>query len=126
MSPNKKRSRSWPAKFGHALRGIRLGSRGQSSFSVHGIAAVLVVAVGVWLEVSRTEWSLLALCITIVLTAEMFNSALERLATAVTEEYDERIGTALDIASSAVLIAALGAAIVGAIIFLNRAVAMFG
>jgi len=126
MSRNAPNKRSWPAKFGHALRGIRLGSRGQSSFYVHGVAAILVVATGVWLEVSRTEWCLLALCITTVLAAEMFNSALERLATAITEEYDERIGTALDIASAAVLIAAIGAAIIGAIIFLNRLIVQIG
>ena len=126
MPRNPPKKRTWPAKFGHALRGIRLGSRGQSSFYVHAVAALLVVAAGLFLRVNRTEWCLLLLCIVIVLAAEMFNSALERLAKAVTEEYDERIGAALDIASAAVLISALGTAIVGAIIFLNRAVGMFG
>ena len=126
MSPDPKKHRSWPAKFGHAFRAIALGVRGQSSFYVHGLAAVLVVVTAAFLGVSRTEWCLLALCITIVLAAEMFNSSLERLATAITEEYDERIRDALDMASGAVLLAALGAVVVGAIVFLNRLVAMFG
>ncbi len=126
MSPDPKKHRSWPAKFGRAFRAIALGVRGQSSFYVHGLAAVLVVAAGVLFEVSRTEWCLLALCITIVLAAEMFNSSLERLAAAISDNYDHRIRDALDMASGAVLIAAIGAVVVGAIVFLNRLVAMFG
>ena len=124
MPPSPKKHRSWPAKFGSAFRAITLGVRGQSSFYVHGLAAVLVVAAGSLLGVSRSEWCLLALCITIVLAAEMFNSSLERLAAAITDDYDHRIRDALDMASGAVLIAALGAVVVGAIVFLNRLVAM--
>ena len=126
MSLDPKKHRSWPEKFGRAFRAIALGVRGQSSFYVHGLAAVLVVAGAVLLGVSRTEWCLLALCITIVLAAEMFNSSLERLAAAITDEYDERIRDALDMASGAVLIAAIGAVVVGAIVFLNRLVAVLG
>ena len=66
-----------------------------------------------------TEWCLLLLCITIVLAAEMFNSALESLAKAVADKPDPHVGRALNIGSAAVLIAAIGAATVGAIIFGN-------
>jgi diacylglycerol kinase (ATP) len=55
-----------------------------------------------------------------VLTAEMFNSALEALARAITEHSDPLIGQALDIGSAAVLIASAGAAAVGLIVFIHR------
>ncbi len=126
MPPDPKKHRSWPAKFGRAFRAIVLGVRGQSSFCIHGLAAVMVVAAGVPLKVSRAEWCLLVLCITIVLAAEMFNSSLERLAAAISDDYDHQIHDALDMASAAVLIAAIGAVVVGAIVFLNRLVAIFG
>ncbi len=55
-----------------------------------------------------------------VLAAEMFNSALESLARSITSNHDENIADALDVASAAVLLAAVGAAVVGAIIFVFR------
>ncbi len=94
--------------------------RGQSSFSVHIFVAAVVVAAGVVLGVDLSEWCVLVLCIAIVLCAEMFNSALESLAKAVTDQWDPNVGRALDIGSGAVLIAAIGAMVVGTMIFVNR------
>lgn len=110
---------SWAAKFRRAFRGVKLGVRGQSSFFVHFFAASLVVAAAMALDADRTEWLLLAACIAAVLTAEMFNSALERLAKAVDTRFNPNVRDALDTASGAVLIAALGAATIGAVIFLR-------
>ena len=69
--------RTWYQKFRCAFRGLRVGVRGQSSFAVHFAAAGLAVLLAALLRVERMEWCVLMLCITIVLTAEMFNSALE-------------------------------------------------
>ncbi len=110
----------WSIKFRHAMRGIRVGIRGQSSFLVHLLAAVLVLFFAVVLRVSLLEWCVLLLCIGSVLGAELFNSALERMAQAITDDYHEDIRDALDIASGAVLLVAVGAAMVGAIIFILR------
>jgi diacylglycerol kinase len=93
---------------------------GQTSFNVHLVAAVLVIVAAILLRVSLLEWCLLLLCITAVLVAEMFNSALEWLAKSINLEYDHQIGNALDIASAAVLMAAIGAAVAGALIFIFR------
>jgi diacylglycerol kinase len=90
----------------------------QASFGVHLAAAVLVVATAAWLQVSRVEWCLLLLCIASVFTAELFNSALESLAKAVDQQHNEHLRDALDIASGAVLVAAMGAAAVGATVLL--------
>ncbi|NQU23523.1 MAG: diacylglycerol kinase family protein, partial [Candidatus Nealsonbacteria bacterium] len=56
----------------------------------------------------------------VVFCAEMFNSALESLAKAITDQFDPHVRTALNVGSAAVLVASIGAAIVGAIIFLNQ------
>ena len=60
------------------------------------------------------------MCIAMVIGAELFNSALERLARAVTRSEDEDVAVALDIASGAVLVVSLGAAAVGGLVFLHR------
>jgi diacylglycerol kinase len=118
--------RSWPRKFRDAFRGVQAGIRGQSSFRWHFIAAAAVVAAAAALGVSRGEWCLLLLCITVVLVAEMFNSALESMAKAITGESDPHIGNSLDIGSAAVLLASLGAAVVGAVVFLRRLAMLLG
>ncbi len=113
-------NRSWAHKFRDAFRGVRGGIRGQSSFRVHLFAAGAVVAAAAALGASLSEWCLLLLCITVVLTAEMFNSALESMAKAITRDHDPDLGKALDIGSAAVLAASMGAAIVGTVIFVHR------
>ena len=51
--------------------------------AVSALPALLLVLAAALLRIDRTQWCVLVLCITIVLTAEMFNSALEHLARAV-------------------------------------------
>jgi diacylglycerol kinase len=112
--------RFWSHKFRDAFRGVGEGMRGQSSFLVHFFIAGAVVVAGVLLRVNLYEWCLLTLCITGVLTAEMFNSALESMAKAITGETDPHLGNSLDIGSAAVLLASIGASVVGAIVFAHR------
>jgi len=112
--------RRWKSKFADAFRGISLGMRGQSSFRVHLVMATAVVLLAAVLRVGLIEWCLLILCIAAVLAAELFNSALERLAREVDRNHNPAVGAALDIASGAVLTAALGSATVGCLIFGRR------
>ena len=112
--------RHWSRKFRNAFRGLRVGVYGQSSFYVHFCVTVVVVLLGAALGVSPLEWCVLLLCIGVVLSAELFNSALERCAKAITRDFDDNIRDALDMASAAVLVAAIFAALVGAAIFLFR------
>jgi len=114
--------RSWAEKFRDAFRGVKEGVRGQSSFFVHFFAAAVVIVTAAVLGIDRYEWCLLLICITMVLTAEMFNSALESLAKAITDQGDPFVANALDISSAAVLIASIGAAIVGTVVFVSRLV----
>jgi diacylglycerol kinase len=106
-------------KFGCALVGCKRGLRSEGNFFVHFFVAAIVVAVAAVLQASLYEWSLLVLCIAAVLAAEMFNCAIEHLAKAITREHNKLIGTALDISSAGVLVAALGASIVGTLILGN-------
>ena len=115
-----RRRRSWGRKFRDAFRGLAVGVRGQNSFRVHFPFAVLVIAAAAWLRASPIEWAVLLVCITLVLAAEMFNSALESLAKAITDKHDPRLADALDTGSAAVLVAAIGAVLVGGIVFLHR------
>jgi diacylglycerol kinase len=118
--------RFWSHRFRDAFRGMKAGVRGQSSFFVHFFVAAGVIAAAAVLQATFCEWCLLLLCIAGVLAAEMFNSAIESMAKAVTGEDDPHVGNSLDIAAAAVLVASIGAAIVGTIVFLRRLGMMLG
>ncbi len=111
---------SWHQKFQVAFRGWKLGVRGHSSFFVHFFFAALVVAAAAVLECSPVEWCLLIGCIGFVLTAELFNSALETLFRGLPEDIKDRVWPCLDIGAGAVLMASVTAVIIGLIIFLNH------
>jgi len=126
MGGELRRHRSWPKKFRDAFRGVGVGVRGERSFRVHFLVAAVVVVAAVVMRVERIEWCLLVLSITVVLAAEMFNSALERMAKAITQEHHPRLADALDIGSAAVLVAAIGASVVGGIVFVHRFTILVG
>jgi diacylglycerol kinase len=65
------------------------------------------------------------LCIALVLALEAVNSAIEYLADKISPEQDPLIGKAKDIAAGAVLIAAIGAAIIGSLIFIPKLIALW-
>ena len=112
--------RPWRGKFGDAFRGLKLGIRGHSSFFVHFFFAALVLATAVVLRCSLLQWCILLLCIGLVLTAELFNSAIETLFRGLDAETKDRIHGCLDIAAGAVLLASIVSAVIGAIIFVRQ------
>src|SRR5207248_8074231 len=114
--------RSWRKKFAVAFRGIKLGVRGHSSFFVHFFFAALVVAAAAVLQCEAWQWCALLGCIGLVLTTELFNSALETLFRGLDEATKERTWPALDIAAGAVLLASLTASVIGTIILASRLV----
>src|SRR5438045_8715391 len=116
--------RPWSDKFRDAFRGLVLAIRSERSFTVHLPMAVVVLVAGVWLRVSVVEACVLALCVTIVLAAEMFNTAIEYLSREITAESRAGIAAALQIASGALLVTALGAAAIGTTIFVLRLIAV--
>lgn len=94
--------------------------RTQPNARFHLAASVAVVLSGFWLEISRLEWAALVLCIALVLALEAVNTALEYLTDLVSPEYHQLAGKAKDAAAGAVLLAAVGAAVVGGVVFLPR------
>ena len=115
--------RTWAAKFGTAFCGLKLGVRGHSSFAVHFFFAALVVVAATVLQCDLAQWCLLIACIGGVLTAELFNSAVETLFRGLDAETRERAWPALDIAAGAVLLASLTACVIGLVVFVSRLVA---
>lgn len=102
--------------FGPALAGLAWALKTQRNLQVHVMAAVLVVALGFWLQIADWEWCAVLLATGLVWTAELLNTALEVLADRVTKEREEAIRRVKDTAAAAVLMAALAAVVVGLVI----------
>jgi diacylglycerol kinase len=119
-SAHRPRRQSWRDKFRVALRGIKYGMRGDSSFAVHFFFTALVLASAIVFHCTLIEWCLLLGCIGLVLVAELFNSAIETLFRCLDEPLRNRAWPCLDIAAGAVLLASITAAVIGSLIFLSK------
>ncbi|MBP6857893.1 MAG: diacylglycerol kinase family protein [Candidatus Pacebacteria bacterium] len=104
----------------HAFRGLGIIFKTQHNAWVHGLVAVLVVILGLWLHISEGEWAVIILSITSVLAAEAFNTAMEIDMDLTSPNYHPYAKDTKDVAAAAVLITALGASIVGIIIFIPK------
>ena len=102
--------------FAYAWAGLRTLLRTQHNAWIHAAATLLVMAAGAYFRLAASEWLWLVLAMTLVWTAEAFNTALELLADAVSQEQHPLIGRAKDVAAGAVLIAAFGALIIGVLV----------
>lgn len=121
-----RRRRPWRAKFRDAFRGLKFGVRGHASYFVHFFAAALVLAAGVVFRCGPLEWCALVGAVGMVLTAELFNSAVETLFRGLDDATKERTWPALDIAAGAVLLASLTAAAIGLLVFVPKLAAWLG
>lgn len=108
--------------FGYALNGIKHAYKGERNMIIHLLAALCVVLLGSYLQVSTAEWLWLTACIGMVMVAEMFNTAVEKLVDMVSPHHDERAGLIKDLAAGAVLVTAITAAVIGLVIFIPKLV----
>lgn len=102
---------------GHAIDGILYVLRSQHNAWIHAVGTILVAAAGFFFHLSAAEWCWIVLTATSVWTAEALNTALELLADAATKEFHPLVGQAKDVAAGAVLVTAIGALIIGVIVF---------
>ena len=115
--------------FGYAWKGIRSFVSKEHNAWIHCTAIIVVtvatVAIaGFYFGITRNEWIAIILCFGVVLAAEGFNTAIERLVNLVSPERNPIAGDVKDIAAGSVLICAIVAAIVGIIIFMPYVLAV--
>lgn len=106
--------------FKHAVDGIWVAVKTQPNFKIHLLIGLVVVVAGWFFKINPTEWAVIALTIVWVLLAEMINTAIESMVDLITDEYKQEAKVAKDVAAGAVLLGAIGAVVVGIIIFGSR------
>lgn len=103
-------------RFGFAFNGLK-SALTEQVFRIFSIIALIVLALMFSFKVPLYEKVILVLTITLVMTLELINSRIEKILDAFQPEQDPRVKIIKDISAAAVLLACLGAAIIGVLIF---------
>ena len=101
----------------HAIAGIGMMLASQHNAWVHLAATVAACAVGFVLGLSRYEWCWIVVAIVSVWAAEAMNTAFEFLCDVASPEFHPMVKKAKDVAAGSVLLAAIGAVVIGVLIF---------
>lgn len=104
------------ASFRHAFAGIAYTVRTQRNARIHIGVSLAVIALGLWLGLSVTEWAVIVLTIALVFMAEMFNTALEASMDLACPNYHPLAKVGKDVAAGAVLVGSILAIVVGVLI----------
>jgi diacylglycerol kinase len=114
---------SWKERgnsFTYAWAGIKAVFRTEHNTWIHLALTVVVIISGLVLKISRGEFLALIIVMTMVWTAEIFNTAIEKTMDFISKEKHPQIKLVKDLAAAAVLITALSAVIIGALIFIPK------
>jgi diacylglycerol kinase (ATP) len=104
-----------------AMNGVALTFRTQRHMRFHIYTVLTVVLIALIANIGTRELVVLLFTVVLVLTAEMFNSAIEATVDLVQPSYHPLAKTAKDIAAGAVLITTTLSLIVGAILIIGDA-----
>lgn len=106
------------ASFGYAFNGIAAFLRSEPHALIHAVATIAVVAAGCWYGIATPEWLWIILAITLVWVTEMMNTVIEKIMDHLSPQQHPEVKFIKDVAAGAVLVAAMAAAIIGAVIFI--------
>jgi len=111
--------------FVFAFNGLKDCILHEKNFQVQFVVSIIVLALGIFFQLSRMEWVIILLCFAVVLSFEIINSAIEKLCDLVCPTFNLTIKKVKDMSASAVLLAAIISFIIGCIIFLPKINAVF-
>jgi diacylglycerol kinase len=101
--------------FGYAWQGMRSAFREQRNLKVQFAIASMVIVIGFVLSINVSQWAILLICIALVISLEMINTAIEKLVDLVTTEWKPKAGKIKDVSAGAVLLASIISVAVGVI-----------
>lgn len=103
--------------FKSAFSGLLVAFKEQRNLRVHFLLSIGVIALGAYFKITQTEWLILLLTISLVISLELVNSSIENLTDLVTKEKNPLAGKVKDMAAAAVLFSVIVAVVIGCIIF---------
>ena len=103
--------------FRNAFRGIFLMIKSERNFQIECIAFLINLFLIYYLRLSSIDTALILIVSFSVLSAEIFNTAIERICDIIQPEFDRRIGFIKDISAGAVILMAIVSVITGILVY---------
>ena len=104
--------------FACAIRGVLYCIGNERNLRIHITAAFYVSAFAALGDIEPLGCALLALCFGVMISAELMNTAIERLGDRASPDFDRLVRDAKDVAAGGVLVCALACVVVGYILFI--------
>lgn len=106
--------------FKYAIEGIWTSFKTERNMKIHIFIMILVIIAGIILKINKSEWIICIILFAIVIGSELFNTSIETIVDMVMPEKNKKAKIAKDVSAGAVLVVAIGAAIIGLVIFVPR------
>ena len=106
--------------FGYAISGFLSALKTERNLKIHLLIMTLVIRFGVVFNIRFIDWMICIVLFGMVISAELFNTAIEGIVDIILPNKDDRAKKAKDISASAVLVTAIISAIIGCLIFITK------
>jgi diacylglycerol kinase len=103
--------------FGYAFKGLVKTFREEQNLKIQTGASLIVIIFGIYFKIEAPEWALLVLAISLVIVAEICNSAVERITDVLKPRINSYVKEIKDIMAAAVLLSSIAAVVIGLLIF---------
>jgi len=102
----------------YAAKGTLLLLKTEPSIQVQAVIAIVMTALGLYIDITSTEWIMQIFAIGLVMSIEGINTTVEAIADFIHPDFHSKIGFIKDVAAGAVFIAAITAVVIGCIIYI--------
>jgi diacylglycerol kinase len=108
------------SSFKVALKGLKIAFISEKNIKIHSIIALLTLILSFICQLSTIEIAIILLCIGIVISLELINTALESFLNLYSTQYNSTIKNIKDIAAASVLFISTIAFTIGCVIFIPK------
>jgi len=102
--------------FSYAIKGLLKTFKEEQNLQIQTVIALFIILLAWTLQINKIEWCLLIVVISLVILAEIINSAVERITDVLKPRINSYVKEIKDIMAAAVMLASLTAVIIGIII----------
>ena len=111
--------------FKFSFDGLKYAYLHEQSLALHVIAMAVIISFGFGFKISPMQWVITLVMGSLILVAELFNTAIEAVVDMVTGEYHPLAKVAKDTASAACFVANMTAAGMWLVVFIPKIISLF-
>lgn len=121
----KYKSKNIFSSFKYAFEGLFYGFKTTRNLKIDLVIAILVIISGFIFKISLMEWVAVVMCIGLVMSLELINTAIEEAVNLAMPNIHPIAKISKDVAAGGVLLAAIFSFVTGLLIFIPKIIALF-